>query len=102
MRFIWRSIESRTGPDMPVEDNTEKRVKETSIAINWMTIICIPVGLGLLGWFATEFDSMRVAQIHMADDIGTIKIEVGAHSSQLEYIWREITKQSKQHAEAQP
>lgn len=80
--------------------------KQNNVAIQWMTVIIMPLCLSAGIYFAhrylDEFDSMHDSLIHMQDDIASIRNEVEHHSKQLDTIWTLVNQQLKQHASAEP
>jgi hypothetical protein len=71
------------------QDNREER--RTTKAVQWLTIIAVPAGLGIAAWLANSFDTMRLNQVETLAEIRELSGDVKHHTQQLDYLYTVLT-----------
>jgi hypothetical protein len=71
------------------QENKEER--RTNKAVQWLTIIAVPAGLGIAGWLANSFDTMRLEQVQILTELQDLSQGVKQHTQQLDYLFTVLT-----------
>ena len=66
-----------------------------TVVHQWMTLVGVPAGLALLGWFALQFDDLRFNVHDLKRDSGFLWQELGKHTTQLGDIQKSLNEKTR-------
>lgn len=70
---------------MPVKDRLTKWHQ-------YITIFGVPMGLAIAGWFAVNFDNMRLDIVQMKTALGFVQEDISRHTTELDAIQKTLAK----------
>jgi hypothetical protein len=56
----------------------------------WVTLVALPVGLAIAGWFAAQFDALRIENATTQVEMDNMKQDFKDQSSRVDQIWGAI------------